>query len=231
MPCSPSATRGLSATTDHGTAVASTRCSPTHQVVHNIAHAQLQDLNYGVLGVPVRQLHTFALLVELHTGRHRLGRGCETVRHRERSRRARRPTRSGTPAVRRAGSPISEPAPPARRSARTPRSRAPRVGAVSDVTRNVRHALGSEYLDSVYHHDHRPVAAGSREVAPSVAHRSRARSRRHGGRRHSRRRDDQVERSGGTRQATSRIPAEVDPPDGKAAQRRRHRHESERSEA
>ena len=38
------------------------RLSPTHSVLHNIVHAQVQDMNHKVSGLPLRQLHTLATL-------------------------------------------------------------------------------------------------------------------------------------------------------------------------
>lgn len=41
--------------------------SPTHRVLHNVLHAQVQDLNHAVAGLPLRQLHTLARL-DRHLG-------------------------------------------------------------------------------------------------------------------------------------------------------------------
>jgi hypothetical protein len=49
--------------------VGSTRAlglSATHAVVHHILHSQVQDLNHAVAGIPVRQLHTLARVVDAH---------------------------------------------------------------------------------------------------------------------------------------------------------------------
>ncbi len=40
--------------------------SATHQVLHNVLHAAVQDLNHVVRGLPLRQLVALARLVEVH---------------------------------------------------------------------------------------------------------------------------------------------------------------------
>src|SRR5581483_11658953 len=37
---------------------------PTDAVLHNVLHAQVQDANHWALGLPLRQLHTWARLAE-----------------------------------------------------------------------------------------------------------------------------------------------------------------------
>jgi hypothetical protein len=40
--------------------------SPTHQVLHNVLHSAVQDLNHAVGGLPLRQLLTLSRLVQTH---------------------------------------------------------------------------------------------------------------------------------------------------------------------
>jgi hypothetical protein len=43
--------------------------TPTHAVLHQILHAQVQDRNHLTFGIPLRQLHTFGRLVRTNDGR------------------------------------------------------------------------------------------------------------------------------------------------------------------
>lgn len=42
--------------------------SPTHEVLHNILHSAVQDLNHAVAALPMRQLLTLSRLVKAHRG-------------------------------------------------------------------------------------------------------------------------------------------------------------------
>ena len=53
--------------------------SPSHAVMHNVLHAQIQDRNHSVAGIPVRQLHTLTRLTRGPRKGRRLGRGAPVL--------------------------------------------------------------------------------------------------------------------------------------------------------
>lgn len=140
--------------------------SPTHQVLHNILHAAVQDFNHAVGGLPLRQLVTLAGLVEAHgpavdwadirqaMNEHGLGRALRDhlwLAHRF----------AGMPL------PPGDWGWPARlHEARVVASFA--LVWPAHVQRNLRYAFGSAYLDSLYGHGDRPLelaAARARHAA------------------------------------------------------------------
>jgi hypothetical protein len=129
--------------------------SPTHQVLHNVLHAAIQDLNHAVGGLPLRQLLTLAGLLRAHGAQvdwasvrramdgHGLGAELTSyvwLAHRF------------------AGMPL----PPGNRGV-LPRLHEARVLASfalvwpAHVHRNLRYAFGRAYLDSLYAHGDRPL--------------------------------------------------------------------------
>jgi hypothetical protein len=145
--------------------------SRTHQVLHNIVHSAVQDLNHEVGGLPLRQLLELSRLVRVHgaavdwaliKGRldeHGLGRELRDhlwLAHRF------------------AGMPLPDGAWPGR--ARWHERRV--IGSFAlawppHVHRNLRFAFGPAYLDSLYGHGNRPVhlaAARIRHAARLLRH-------------------------------------------------------------
>lgn len=128
--------------------------SPTDQVLHNVLHSAVQDLNHVVGGLPFRQLLVLSSLARAHGDSvdweaiqrimqaHGLGgplRGYVWLAHRF----------CGMPL------PAGNWAAPARwRDAQVMSSFA--LGWPADLQRNLRYAFGRAYLDSLYQHGDRP---------------------------------------------------------------------------
>jgi hypothetical protein len=129
--------------------------SPTHQVLNNILHSAVQDLDHAVGALPLRQLLTLSQLVRTHGS---------AVDWAEIDRRMELPGLGGELrdhlwlAHRVAGMPR----PDASRRVR-PRVHEARVlasfalGWPADVQRNLRFAFGRAYLDSLYEHGDRSL--------------------------------------------------------------------------
>lgn len=130
--------------------------SPTHQVLHNILHSAVQDLNHAVGGLPLRQLVTLAGLTRAHgpavdwqaierrMQEHGLGGTYHDhlwLTHRLTGM-ALPDGVGGTPAAR-----LHE------RWALASFA----LGWPADAQRNLRHAFGRAYLDSLYAHGDRPL--------------------------------------------------------------------------
>src|SRR5581483_10269818 len=124
--------------------------SPTHQVLHNVLHSAVQDLNHAIGGLPFRQLLILSSLVRAHGQSidwERLGRRMEDHGL------GRELHEYLWLAQRFAGMP-----PPAGDLGRPPRLRDARVvasfalGWPAPVQRNLRYAFGRAYLDSLYGH-------------------------------------------------------------------------------
>lgn len=140
--------------------------SPTHQVLHNVLHSAVQDLNHAVGGLPLRQLLTLSRLVQLH------GPAIDWPRIQ------RRMARHGLERTlndhlwlthRFTGMPF-----PLDRRGLRPRLHEMFVLAnfslswPPHVQRNLRFAFGHAYLDSLYSHEGRPcrvAAARARHAA------------------------------------------------------------------
>jgi hypothetical protein len=129
---------------------------PTHEVLHNILHSAVQDLDHAVAGLPLRQLLTLARLVQRYGPeldwkliRRRMGDQNLTSEYRDHL----------WMAHRLAGMPLPEDS-GAEVSARLHEARA--VGSFAlrwpaEVHRNLRYALGPDYLDVLYSHGDRPL--------------------------------------------------------------------------
>jgi hypothetical protein len=123
---------------------------PAHVVLHNVLHAQLQDRNHQVLGLPLRQLHTLTAFV----GRHGPGVDWSEVRSRM--------AQADHTAVLRAYLYLAhcfmalpaELAPPATASLRARRAacmvNADLGGRPGDVVRNLQDAFAADYLRHRY---------------------------------------------------------------------------------
>lgn len=129
---------------------------PTHQVLHNLLHAAVQDLNHAVAGLPLRQLVVLAELV----GRHGAGIDWASMARRLEAHGLGQTLRDHLWLAHRfAGMPL-------------PRTLLPEptarwhelevllgfgLGWPPHLNRNLRYAFGRAYLDSVYAHGDRPL--------------------------------------------------------------------------
>lgn len=128
--------------------------SPTHAALHNILHAQLQDLNHAVFGIPIRQLHTLYCLER--AGRDRID--WELVEGRLREHALDAMARGYLDLARRLlGMESPVPGGPATFIHSLVSLASFEMGWPVDVHRNLRFALGAEYLDHLYGHGHRPA--------------------------------------------------------------------------
>jgi hypothetical protein len=125
--------------------------SPTHRVLHNVLHAQMQDLNFFAGGLPLRQLHTLVLLDQT------LGFEIDWYGVRERMRYHGLGTAFDS-YVFLAHRLLGMPLPPG--EAPTKRAVAHylrclvflELGWPADAMRNISFALGADYLDDIYGH-------------------------------------------------------------------------------
>jgi len=123
--------------------------APADAVVHHVVHAQIQDLNYAVAGIPLRQLHTLSRLLAHRDDEIDWG----DVRSRLK---APRLNRSLVAYLHHAHRLLDAPVPSA--MADNPRASAHltvslvfwQLGWPADVLRNLRFAFGTEYLESLY---------------------------------------------------------------------------------
>lgn len=135
--------------------------SPTHEVLHNILHSAVQDLNHAVGDLPLRQLLTLSALVRIHGPavdwraiHERMeghGLGAELRDHLWLAHRF-----AGMPLLQGEGSVLAR-----LHEVRVLASVA--VGWPAQVQRNLRFSFGPAYLDSIYPHGNRPLRlAGAR---------------------------------------------------------------------
>ena len=135
--------------------------SPTHQVLHNILHSAVQDLNHAVGDLPLRQLLALSALVRTHgpevdwTAIHERmeghGLGAELRDHLWLAHRF-----AGMPLPQGKGSVVS-------RGHEVRVLAGVAVGWPAQLQRRLRFAFGRAYLDSIYPHGNRPLRlAGAR---------------------------------------------------------------------
>jgi hypothetical protein len=130
--------------------------SPTHQVLHNILHSAVQDLNHTVGGLPLRQLLTLAGLARVHgpavdwpaIERRMQEHGLGGTYH-DHLWLTHRLTGMALPDKVGGG-------PSARLHERWALASFA-LGWPADAQRNLRHAFGRAYLDSLYAHGNRPL--------------------------------------------------------------------------
>jgi hypothetical protein len=137
--------------------------APTHQVVHNVLHAQVQDRNHAVAGIGLRQLHTFAALVRCHD--------ADIDWHDVRARFGAHDLDAvldGYLDLARVllDAPVPSPRQPTAARARTHACLASAAlrSAPSDVARNLRDAFAPDYLDARYGYGHRRVGLARTRV-------------------------------------------------------------------
>jgi hypothetical protein len=131
--------------------------SPTHQVLHNILHSAVQDLNHAVGGLPLRQLLTLAGLVRVH-GAAVDWRGIERRMQEHGLGGTYRDHLWLTHRVTGMALPDNVGGGPGARLHERWALVSYGLGWPADAQRNLRHALGRAYLDSLYGHGDRPLA-------------------------------------------------------------------------
>lgn len=140
---------------------------PQHQVLHNVLHSAVQDLEHAVGGLPLRQLMVLSALVRVHGARL----DWAAMQRRMADHGLDRQLRDHLWLAHRfCAMPLPE-----RRWGPRPRVHEARVlagfalGWPADLQRNLHHAFGRAYLDALYGHGDRPLLLAAARIRHAVA--------------------------------------------------------------